>query len=923
MPKASPIQYAFNGGRLGTRMQGRSDLARYATGCNVLRNFIPTYQGPAIKRSGFRHVKPVKDETKRTRVLSFEFSVDDAYILELGEGYMRVYKDGGAVLETAIPITGVTAANPVVVTAANSYSAGDQVFITGSAQTELNGRFFTVASPTGSNFELSGEDGTGRSTGSGGTAARVFEIEDGVASNSLPWLAADLDAIQYAQVADVIYLVHGSYPPHKIERTSDTQWTCTQIAFDWPAFREENTNRDIKMIASHNDGSSRTVQLRGTTKDGIGITSHNTATPIVVTASGSHGYSTGDTVFITGTSESAINDKHYVITVTGATTFSLDGSTGASGGTGGTVELIPDTSFQFTADMVGSFIKLREIKGMDVAEWQKGATSPDNLDARSATTWHAMLIYFDANVYQADPANSGAVGQRPPVHDRSADGQSGYVSDGNAGWAYYNSFAGYGTITAVASDGYSCTVDVDVPFPYCHSLSNPSETARSAQYQQWSTARWSIGAFNDEHCYPKAVGFYEDRLWLGGTKKDPQTFWGSRTGDYENFEIIADQDDSAVVFTLASDRLNSIEWMSGEDVLLIGTRGGEFTADAGSADQAITPSNIRVRRRSSYGSFIGVQPLFIDSALLFVHRSGERLHELSEFPDTDYYTAPDLTQMSYDVLSSGVVGMAYQSAPFRILWVALSDGSLASLTYVRDEEILAWATHEIGGTDAAVESIAVIPHTAGDQDQLWAVTKRTVNGSTVRHIEVLERPFAEEAVIEDAFFVDDGLTYEGAATTSITGLDHLEGETVSILADGFVIDDQVVSGGAVTLTSAAEKVHVGLPMPEARLQTMRIEAGARDGTSMGKKGRIFRLIVRVNDLGEGLYFGTDFDTMRPWSLRKESDNNDTPTALYTGDSPSFPMPSGYERERRIALAHRLPLPATIVATMPQLDVESV
>ena len=186
MPKASPVQYGFNGGQLGARMQGRSDLARYGLGCNVLTNFLPTYQGPAVKRPGFRHVKPVKDSTKKTRLIPFEFSREQAYVLELGEGYMRVYKDSGSVLESTISITNVDSANPVTVTAANSYSAGDQVFITGTAQTEINDRYFTVANPTGADFELSGEDGTGRSTGSGGTAARVYEIEDGVSSNSLP-----------------------------------------------------------------------------------------------------------------------------------------------------------------------------------------------------------------------------------------------------------------------------------------------------------------------------------------------------------------------------------------------------------------------------------------------------------------------------------------------------------------------------------------------------------------------------------------------------------------------------------------------------------------------------------------------------------------------------------------------------------------
>ena len=921
MSKASPIQYAFNGGQLGPRLQGRSDLARYATGCNTLRNFIPTYQGPAIKRSGFRHVKPVKDASEKVRVIPFEFSTDDAYVLELGEGYIRVYKDSGTVLESAISITGVTAANPVVVTATSSYSAGDQVYVTGSAQTELNGRYFTVANPTGSNFELQGEDGTGRSTGSGGTVARVYEIVDGVSSNDIPWLETELQAIQFAQVADVVYLVHGSHPPHKIERTSDTSWTCTVMNFDWPAFREENSDTDLLMVCSDHTGDSRTVTMRGKTDDGISASTSN-ATPVVVTTGSNHGYATGDTVYLFGLSgATSLNDTHYVITVLTATTFELDGTTApGSTGSGGTVEKLPSTAFQFTSDMVGSHVKIRALTGQDVGQW-RADIGPTTMDNRVTSFVAGFPGYYEQNVYVLDSGSAASgTGNLPPLHDSPADGP---ISDGTLDWDWYNRFAGYATITAVASDGYSCTVNVQVGMPYAHALSNPMETADPASWDQWSTFRWSIGGWSAEYGYPRAVAFYEDRLWLGGTTKDPQTFWGSRTGDYENFEIIDDEDTSSVVFTLASDKINTIEWMSGEDVLLIGTRGGEFTADAGSADEAITPSNIRVRRRSNYGSYAGVAPLFVDSALLFAHRNGRRLHELTYFFDTQSYTAPDLTQMSYDILSSGVVDMAYQSAPFRIVWVVLTDGTLASLTYIRDEDVLAWAKHEIGGTSAKVESIAVIPHPDGDEDQVWVVTSRTVNGGTVRDIEFLEKPFAEDAEKADAFFVDAGLTYDGSAATTITGLYHLEGETVSVLADGAVVDDQTVSGGSITLSAAAEKVHVGLAIPEARLQTMRIEAGAPDGTAMGKRKRIPRVVVRLNDAGDGIRYGSNFDTMDEWFMRDTSDAMDTPVPLYTGDTPSLSMPSGWEQEGRLAIAHDLPLPCTIVAVMPEIVVEKL
>lgn len=836
MPKASPIQYGFNGGQLGPRLQGRSDLARYSMGCNVLRNFLPTYQGPALKRSGFRHVKAVKDSSRKTRLIPFEFSRDDAYMLELGQGYLRVYKDSGAVVESTVAITNVTAANPVVVTATNSYSAGDQVFVTGTAQAQLNGRYFTVASPTGSNFQLSGENGTGRSAGSGGTAARVFEIEDGVSSNSLPWLEAELDAIQYVQTADVIYLVHGNHPPHKISRTSDTAWTCTEVAFDWPAFREENVDDAVTVVASANSGSG--------------------------------------------------------ITITGVGT-------------------------DFDSDLIGSYIAIREPAGSYTLQWQ-AAKNLQDIDIRIPSSGAAAgdTVYYGTNVYQV-VSISTTTGYDPPVHDLPSDNPQ---RDKFVSWDFYNKFTGYGEITAVGG-ATSCTVTTEVGFPYAASTSNNSVTNHGSAFAGKATSRFSLGAWNEKYGYPTSIAFYEDRLWFGGTKTDPQTFWGSKTGDYENFETIADEDDSSVVFTLASEKINAIEYMSGQDVLLIGTRGGEFTVDAGSAEQAITPANIRVRRRSNYGAAEGVQPVFVDSTLLFVQRDKRRLHELSYAAVSDRYVAPDLTQMSYDILSSGATELAYQASPLRLLWVALGDGTLASLTYIKDEEVLGWAAHTVGGTNAAVESIAVIPHPDGDQDQLWAIVKRTVNGSTVRYVEYLEKPYDAAMSIPDAFFVDSGLTYSGSATTTLYGLNHLEGETVSVLGDGLVMPDATVSGGSITLGTAVSKAQIGLAIPEARLQTMRLESGAATGTAMGRKKRVYQLVARLADTGEGLRYGGDFTTMDEYPLRDTDDDMDTPVSLFNGDTQSLTMPSDWEQEGRVAVAHDVPLPCTVVSLMPQLVTE--
>lgn len=839
--KSSLVQYAFNGGQLGPRLQGRSDLARYQTGCNKLQNFIPTYQGPAIKRSGFRHVKPVKDSSKKTRIIPFEFSREQAYIMEIGEGYLRVYKDSGTVLEAAQSFTGSpTAANPVVCAdTSHPFANGDQVFITGSAMTELNDRYFTVANQATNTYELSGEDGTGRATGAGGTAARVYEITDGVASNSLPWLEAELDEISFVQSADVVYLAHGNHPPHKISRTSDIEWTSEAIDFDWPPFREENLDDDQTMIISENTGSSRTITATG-----------------------------AGSIFVSG--------------------------------------------------MVGSYVRISHLVEADLPKWKANVNVAGGIEPRVGTANVGVQAYYEGRVYSLTGIPTTASGNEPPSHEKS----DGVVKDKRVPWEFYNRGAGYAKITAVG--GATCTVDVVEDFPFRVSTTNPAKTQYGGtEFDALTSPRWAIGAWNAEFGYPRSVSFYEDRLWFGGTSKDPQTMWASKTGDYENFEVVAGEDDSSLVFTLASDKINSIEWLSGQDVLIIGTKGGEFTADAGNAEQAITPSNIRVRRRSNYGAAENVQPVFIDSALLFVQRAKFRLHELVPSLQSGNYTAPDLTQMSYDILTPGVVQMAYQSSPLRLLWCVLSDGSLASLTYISDEEVIAWAKHTIGGTNATVESIAVIPHPDGDQDQLWAITSRTVNGATVRHIEFLEKPFAENGSIPDAFFVDDGLTYSGASTVTITGLYHLEGETVKVLGDGIVYPDEVVAGGSITLSTAVTKAQVGLALPDAQLQTMRLEGGNPQGTAQGKKKRITKLVMRFKDTGEGIKYGANFTTMDEHNLRDTADLMDSFVPLFSGDTPALSMPSGWEREGRVAIAHDQPLPCTVIAIMPDMNTEVI
>ena len=927
MPRSSPIQTSFNAGKWGPLLQGRVDLEKYTSACNELKNFIPTVQGPALKRSGTRFLKTVKDQAKKSRLIPFEFSTEQAYVLELYEGGMRVLKDSGAVLEPTVAISNVSDANPVVVTASNSYTNGDEVYITGTAQGEINGRFFTVTAASGSAFSLTGENGTGRATGSGGTAARVYSISNAVLGNALPWLEAELESISFVQNGDILFLAHPNHPPHKITRTAHTSWTSEKIEWKWPAFRPENSDDETFLQCEENTGTSKQLRVRsyGVERKSFGASlwvpkltcASSNAAPVVITTASNHGYSNGDTVWLwdlSGGAGTALNDNHYTISNVTANTFTLDGTSapGATG-SGGGVEKIT-TNFRFTSGMQGSYFKLRELPGNHMPEWSSNATWKDRWNLYDQTpNWIGRVVHNNGIVY-ASYSQMSNMGLDPPTGELPTDQIPNVGGANEGGMSFYNRAEGYGEVKSVDADGLTCTIDIERDLPYSVSDVNPCE-ASSGVGEGWrghGTQRWAEGAWSEENGYPRAVAFYEDRLWFAGTEADPQTFWGSRTGEYEDFEGIADRADSSVTFTLASEDINAIEWLAGDQQLLIGTRGGEFIASGTRETEAITASNITVRRQSKYGVKPGVQPRFVDSALLFVQRAGERLHQLSYSNDSNRYVGPDVTALSNDILRPSAAELAYQSSPFRQLWVRLTDGNLATLTYVSDQDVLGWANIELGGTGVEVESLASIPHPDGDQDQVWMIVKRTIDGATKRYIEYLEKPFSSSTTYADAFFVDSGLTYSGSATTTITGLDHLEGQVVKVFADGVVQFDRTVSGGAISITSAS-KVQVGLGY-DARVQTMRLESGAADGTAQGRRKRVQQILLRVDNSSQSVSYGANFDKMDSWDMGAG--------ATYSGDSPSFTMPGGYEREGRISIQHQDPTPFTLVAIMPQLSTES-
>lgn len=331
---------------------------------------------------------------------------------------------------------------------------------------------------------------------------------------------------------------------------------------------------------------------------------------------------------------------------------------------------------------------------------------------------------------------------------------------------------------------------------------------------------WSLeqSVWNSTYGYPKAVTINQQRLVFGGTGRDPNGCWGSRTALYFDFTL-GDLDTDAFFYALDGES-NGIQHLASVRALLALTLGTEWTL-AGGVEKPLTPTNVQAKDQSVYGT-TDVRPARIGDELVFVQRAGTSVLAMSYNVSTDSYRSTDLTTLSEHLLRTGVVEMAYQQKPVSILWCVCGDGTLATMTIDRDEGVVAWTLQE---TDGAFESVCAVP--AGDVDEVWVTARRTVNGATRRYVE----RFDPAAYCHSTAFGTDptGKTVWG-------GLSHLEGKTVMCNADGAKQPPMVVTGGQVTLPRPAKQVQFGLQViPRVRL--LRPEIGTPTGTAQASNMR--------------------------------------------------------------------------------------
>jgi hypothetical protein len=716
--------------------------------------------------------------------------------------------------------------------------------------------------------------------------ARVGTVE--VAT---PYLEADLFDLQFVQSADQMWITHKNHLPQVLTRTAHTTWTLAEFVFLDGPYDDINT-------------------------------SATTLTPAETGAV--HPDMTSDTL-PTGTAASSAGTAYLAFDRDNGTDLNFGTTTG-------------NVSYDFagTATKVCDAYWIRAVGGRGPAAWDfqgLDGTSWISLDSRTAEPgWSRGEVRFyefqNATAYQSYRLDIS-------VSEDDANiriGEMGWHEDGDTQTPFdltASSIVGINDGTGFQTSDVGRTIRLlgsDAVWRWARITSRSSATVVKVRLYGHALpnlspiARWRLGTFVPGK-YVQSGSLYEERLAF--SRKF--SVYASATGDFENFAT-GEKDDDALEFVQAGGgQANDITWIAESDgALIIGTLGGIRALSGSGIDEALTPSSFKNRRSRTFGC-APLRPVDAGQSFLFVTRSRKSIAELTQSA-TGKFTSEDVGQVSEHIPKQGVVELAFQTDPDPLLWFPLDNGELGGYTHQPSQEVRGMHRHRIAGSFSGsdwgiVESAVVTPGQDGNDD-LWLIVKRTIGGATRRYIEVKTVPF-EYGEVADAFEVDCGLTYSGVATATVTGLTHLNGETVDALADGIVYHGLTVAAGAVSLPggATAAKWQVGLPY-EAGADTLELDVGGRDGSIVGRRKKVAKVILSL--------FETDTTGLKITSMQRgrwepvripSVVTPDSAANLFTGNV-EVPIDDSWEGQGRVRIRHTNPTPCTIRAFTPVFDSEA-
>lgn len=914
MPRANPIQTNFTAGEVSPTLRGRVDITRYQNGAQTLKNFVVKPQGGIFARPGSVFMREIKDSTKKSRLVEFEFSEVINYLLEFGNANVRIHKDGAYVgtevvtpyLEADLPYLKYTQSADVLYICHPSYQT--------RKLTRISDTIWTLS---------------------------LFEQVDG------PYLAVNTTPTQ-------LWLANYTYTARI--HTSDPSFVIGDIG-KYVEYSRGGIPL-LALITGYTDSQNVSVTVKQNILEPVD--SIAVLTRGVASIESSHAVFSNDAIgnyiklssgnwdYITRyISETEVDvtlgtyaEKDYGLLGTGAFDSILRATRDGTSGNDIFLQIVGDSTSGVVVDIVGDAV---------VVHYEDGVSTVAQVEA-------AITALAGADkIIEVKTAGTGAT-----VLNSPADDFSGQNLAGGTGPVNLVTIAGFVSLldpdiaanviatenTFVATDVgrhirlnfsgaqvwgtiffYVSATEVAVhwadPIPL-------KDRDSSVLVDDGQTTSWRLGAWGTTVGWPSVVTFHEERLVFAASPLEPQTFWMSVSGEYENFAPTDSEskvlDDNAVTFTIASNKVNGIRWAVSGPTLVFGTLGGEWQVSASTPREALTPTNISVVPHTAHGSG-HIRPIKAGSAILYMQKTGTKLRELVYDYQIDALVAKDVTIISEHILRRGgrAMEVAYQQEPNNIMWVVLEDGGLAGLTYVKDQDVYAWHYHEMGGAfgsgKAVVESIAVLPNASGTYDTLYMIVKRTIAGVTKRYLEYIDLEYdpPTETSRESLYYVDCGIKYTGAAVSTIT-LAHLLGQTVSILANGSArpnIIADIITGVSTFAGGAATRINGGLPY-ESILVTLPPEAQGEGGTAQGKLKRMHKLKIRVYK-SMGFKYGPSLTQLSQYNFRNTTDPMDSAPRIRSADVP-FTMENTYDYDATVVVKRDQPYPLNILAIMPEMVV---
>jgi hypothetical protein len=827
MSKYEFLQPKFTEGVLAKSLQGRSIEEFYHYGYKSSKNMIPVLSGPVVKRPGTNYIGDSRDSS--SIFVPFFKDQNNTYILELGQVHptnttftLTCTMTGGSATVAATSTSGLIVGLGVSGTGIATGSIIESI-ITNTSFVVSKVATGSVSAPltfSGGYLRVWSQD---KLLNSKLTVLATYEY-----TAVFPWTLAELSTLKTTQSGDIIFVTCPTKAPYKIQRTIDTTLTNTSVVAEddsvWDIVLMDfldgpYTDINIWDISDVTKRYTLKLTTEPTTSDLVSLSTveFNTIDNTIVLANhglqvGQHIRLDGSTAGTTGfgnlrknTSGETSNDGKKQIKLNGTKSVAGTASDPGTGTAVGTdlfyldlyVIAVTSTTFQVSAIDGGSLL---EFELVQIDNTLPVTTASNASVILKKYVYEPSSTPRELTLYNNDATNTALTNAYFTQNDigrliRINPLLEGGSNIGGIKWAW-------GIIKAVGTTG-SLSTNSKITVEFKTEMSN---TRNVPETTHLGTSEFRLGAFSLGQGYPHVAQIYQQRMVFATNTFQPSTIWLSETANFFSFapSVIADQgspdsvvegssveiviDSNALTFTLDSDTLDEIKWLAESKKLSIGTSAGVYMLYGSETDLSITPFRFTINKETSF-SATDIDPIVVSNAIIYAQIGGKDVQSLIlEASTVSQWESSKISLKGYDIIKdSEIVKMVWQERPNTIIWFMMADGRLLSLSYDKGLEFQAWAEHIIGGTEAKVLDIGILPKAS--HDQIWFKISREIGGNVKYHIETLGRFPTEGALVRNDYVFSDS-----AVTKSIGGTFTASSSTGLLLTsvDHGLVDTQII-----------------------------------------------------------------------------------------------------------------------------------